>query len=148
MASTLAIGSVVTTVLAVLRASISLTTYVGLRVYPDANGMAPQTPAYPYVQVESLSETPFNTMGPSVDDPKWGSEGQVGVRIGSQTRSDAQASSIASVVKQVLDGRALNVTGYTSADVSFSNLVPIQDFAGGVTTREWLMIFDFMVHQS
>lgn len=148
MASTVALGPVTTAVLAMLRASIALTTHVGLRVYPDSNGDAPQKATCPYVQVESIAETPFNTMGPNVDDPKWGSEGQVGIRVVSDSRSDAQISAIASVIRQVFDGRPLSVSGYGSASVAYSHVVPMQDFVGGVRSREWLVVFDFMVHQS
>lgn len=147
MASTLALGPVTTAVLAALRAVVALTTHVGARVYPDSNGDAPQKTAYPYVQVEAQGETPFNTMGAGVSALKWGSVAQVGVRIFSNSRSDAQVTSIASIVKGALDGQALTVSGYASVDVSFASIVPMQEFEAGVTIREWLVLFDVTVHQ-
>ncbi len=147
MASTLALGPVTTAVLAALRATIALTTYVGARVYPDSNGDAPQKPTYPYVAVESHGETPFNTMGSGVSALKWGSVAQIGIRIASQSRSDAQVTSIASIVKGALDGQVLVVSGYASVDVSYASIVPIEDLTAGVPTREWLVLVDVTVHQ-
>lgn len=146
MASTLGLGPVITAVLAALRASVALTTYVGLRVYPDADGDVPPKPGYPYVAVESSGETPFNTMG----DPgaaKWGGLVRVQVRVGSQSRTDAQANSITSVVKQVLDGQPLSVSGYATVDVAYNDVAPLRDFTGGVVTREWVSTYEIMVHQ-
>lgn len=146
MASTLAMGPVVTAVLAALRASVALTTYVGLRVYPDANGDAPSTPAYPYVQVESIAELPWNTMGPA-SAAKWGSTTRFQVRIGSQSRSDAQANAIASIVKQALDGQPLTVSGYPYATVEYADIATLRDLVGGQTIREWVVSFEAWVHQ-
>lgn len=147
MASTLALGPVTTAVLSALRATVALTTYVGLRVYPDSNGDAPQKATLPYVQVEGQGETPFNTMGAGVSALKWGSIAQIGVRVFSNSRSEAQATSIASIVKGALDGQVLVVSGYASVDVSFASIVPLQDFEAGVIMREWLVLFDVTVHQ-
>lgn len=146
MASTLAQGPVITACLAALRASVALTTYVGLRVYPDSNGDVPQTPAYPYIQVETSGETPLNTMGEPTA-AKYGSVTRVGVRIGSQTRSDTQANSIASIVKGALDGVVLTVSGYGTGTAEFTDLQPLKDFAAGIITREWVLSFDVTVHQ-
>lgn len=146
MASTQALGPVTTAVLAALRASVTLTGYVGLRVYPDGDGDVPAKPAYPYVQVESAGEEPENTMGP-VSAAKWGSHARVQVRIGSQSRSDAQANTIVGIVKGVLDGQTLMVTGYSFADVAYEGLQPLKDTVSGLTTREWVALFDVLVHQ-
>lgn len=146
MASTLALGPVITAILAALRASVALTTYVGARVYPDDNGDAPSILVYPYVQVESSGEVPFNTLGePSA--AKWGGLVRVHVRVGSQSRTDAQANSMTSVVKQVLDGQSLTVAGYPFADVAYEDLAPMRDATGGKVTREWVSTYEVMVHQ-
>lgn len=147
MASTLALGPVTTAVLAALRATVALTTYVGVRVYPDGDGDAKPNVNMPYVQVEAQGETPFNTMGSGVSALKWGSVAQIGVRVFSKSRSEAQVTSIASIVKGALDGQALAVSGYASVDVSFSSIVPLQDLEAGVPIREWLVLFDVTVHQ-
>lgn len=147
MASTLALGPVTAAVLTALRNTVALTGYVGLRVYPDSNGDAPQKVTRPYVQVEGQGETPCNTMGAGVAALKWGSIAQIGVRVFSDYRSDAQATSIANIVKGALDGQSLTVSGYASVDVAFASIVPMQSFEAGVTVREWLVLFDVMVHQ-
>lgn len=146
MASTLALGPAITAVLAALRSSVTLTGYVGVRVYPDSNGDVPGKPSYPYVAVESSSEVPFNTMG-APDALKYGSEARVQIRVGSQSRSDAQANTITSIIKQVLDAQVLTVAGYASTDVAFETLTPMTDFAAGVTTREWVSTYQITVHQ-
>lgn len=148
MASTLAMGAVITAILASLRASVTLTTHVAARVYPDDNGDVPQKPGYPYVQVESGGESAFgaNTMGePSA--AKWGSVPRVQIRVGSQSRSDAQANAISNVVKQILDGQSLTVTGYPFVTVEFRDLEPLRDFTAGVPTREWVNVYEVTVHQ-
>lgn len=146
MASTQALGPVTTAVLAALRASVTLTGYVGLRVYPDSNGDVPAKPSYPYVQVESAGEEPENTLG-DVSAAKWGSHARLQVRIGSQSRSDAQANTVLGLVKGALDGQALTVSGYPDVDVAYEGLQPLKDTVSGVTTREWVAIFDVLVHQ-
>lgn len=146
MASTQALGPVITAVLAALRASVTLTTYVGVRVYPDSDGDVPAKPVYPYVQVESLGEDPENTLGgPSL--AKWGSHARIAVRVGSQSRSDAQANAIVGIIKGVLEGQALTVAGYATADVAYDGVQPMRDTVSGVTTREWIALFDVLVHQ-
>lgn len=146
MASTLALGPVMTAVLAALRASVSLTGYVGVRVYPDDDGDVPTKPTYPYVQAESINEVPWNTFG-AVTDAHFGSIARFQVRVGSQSRSDAQANTIASLVKQVLDTQTITVTGYTNASVEYVDLQTLRDMQGGITTREWLLTFEAWVKQ-
>lgn len=146
MASTSALGPVCTAIRAALVASVSLTGYVGTRVYPDSDGDAPQALRYPYVQVESNGEIPENTMGPA-SAAKWGSVARVNIRIGSDSRSDAQANTIAGIVKGVLDGQPLTVSGYPFVTVEYTDLQPIKDFVGGKTIREWVLGFDVTVHQ-
>jgi hypothetical protein len=146
VASTLALPAIRTAILVALRASVALTTYVGLRIYPDSDGDAPSKPSYPYVQLESGSETPLNTFGePSA--LKYGSEARLQIRVGSQTRSDVQADSITSVIKGVLDGQPLVVTGYASVTCEFESLAPLRDYAGGIVTREWISTYLVTVHQ-
>lgn len=147
MPSTQALGPTMTAILSKLRTSVAVTGYVGVRIYPDDNGDAPQIPAYPYVQVETAGERPFNTMGGTPDALKWGSVSSIQIRVGSQSRSDAQANTITGLIKQALDGQTLAVAGYGSVDVSYEFLVPIKDFVSGVTTREWVSTYDVTVHQ-
>lgn len=136
MASTLALPAIRTAVLALLRASVSLTTYVGVRVYPDTNGDAPETPTYPYVQVESSGELPLNTMGAG-----FGSEARINIRVASQTRSDTQAATITGIIKGVLDGTELTVSGYSAAMCEYESVAPLTDAAGGIVTREWVSTY-------
>lgn len=146
MASTLALGAVCTAIRAALVASVSLTGYVSTRVYPDSDGDAPQKPTYPYVQIESAGELPENTMG-AANLSKWGSVARVQVRVATQSRSDAQPNTIAGIVKQVLDGQPLTVSGYTDVTVEYTDLFPIRDFAGLIPTREWVLGFDVLATQ-
>lgn len=144
----MALGAVVTAVLAMLRASVTLTTYVGARVYPNDNGDAPSGAAKPYVQVESANETPMNTMGGSPSLSKWGSEVRLNIRVVSQSSSDSQANAISSAVKQALDGQSITVTGYGSACIEYQSLQPLRDAkAGCLPTREWVNSYLVTVHQ-
>lgn len=148
MASTQAIGPVLTAVLSALRNTVALTTYVGARVYPDVSGCeVPSKAIYPYVSVESASEMPENTMGGTPDVMKWGSRVGVHVRIASQSRSDQQAASMLGIVKGALDGQSLTVTGYPSVDVAYESVQPLTDVVAGQPTREWVALFDVLVHQ-
>lgn len=142
----MALGPVITALRSALVASVSLTGYVGARVYPDGDGDVQQKPRYPYVQIESAGETPSNTMGP-VNAAKWGSVARVFVRIGSDSRSDAQANTIASLVKGALEGQTLSVSGYTTVTCEYTDIQPLRDFIGGQTIREWVLGFDVTVHQ-
>lgn len=146
MASTLALPAIRAAILTLLRNSVALTTYVGARVYPDSNGDAPEKPAYPYVQVESASETPLNTMGDPTD-AHYGSESRIAIRVATQTRSDAQADSITSIVKGLLDGQGLTVTGYTDAIAEFEAITPLKDSQAGIITREWISTYLVTVSQ-
>lgn len=147
MASTLAMGPAITAVLALLRASTVLTTHVGVRVYPDDRGMVPTRPAYPYVQVESGTETPLNTMGPATG-AKFGSETRLRIRVGTQSASEAQANAITSVVKGILDAQPIAVTGYTQADIEYQSLTPVTAVADGcVGVREWVSEYLVTVRQ-
>lgn len=147
MASTMALGPSITAVLALLRASATLTTHVGLRVYPDDRGMAPARPAYPYVQVETGNELPFNTLGPP-STLKWGSSVRLGVRVVTQGLTEAQANSISSVVKGILDGQPITITGYAFAGIEYRNLVPLTTVTEGCAgIREWLNEYLITVHQ-
>lgn len=146
MASTLAIPAIRTAVLAVLRNSVALTTYVGSRIYPDTNGDAPEKPAYPYVQVESSGETPLNTFGDQTD-AHFGSETRINIRVGTQTRSDKQADAITGIIKGLLDGADLTVTGYSAAMAEWEFLTPMKDSQGGIVTREWVSTYLVTVSQ-
>jgi len=148
MASTQALGPVITAILGVLRNTVALTAYVGTRIYPDASGCdVPGKVTYPYVSVEAGGETPENTMGGTPDIPKWGSRVRVHIRIGSQSRSDTQAASILGIVKGALDGQPLTVTGYPLVDVAYEDLQPIKDVTAGQIVREWVAVFEAVVHQ-
>lgn len=147
MASTLAMGPAIVGVLAALRASVALTTHVGPRVYPDDRGMVPQRPAYPYVQVETGTEFPANTMG-EPNSAKYGSDVRVRVRVVSQSTSEAQANAISSVVKGALDGQLVTVSGYGPALAEYQSLTPITDVQEGCHgVREWLNEYLLAVHQ-
>ncbi len=147
MASTMAMGPAITSVLALLRASVALTTHVGARVYPDDRGMVPTRPAYPYVQVETGSEVPRNTMGaPSA--AKYGSDTRVRVRVVTMSQSEAQSNAISSVVKGVLDGQPITIAGYPFAGIEYQTLIPITTVADGCAgVREWLNEYLVTVHQ-
>lgn len=147
MASTQALGPAITAVLAMLRASPTLTTHVGARVYPDDRGMVGNRTAKPYVQVETGNEFPFNTLGPPTTS-KWGSEVRLQVRVVSEGQSEAQVNAISSVVKGILDGQPIVVAGYGSADIEYQGLQPItmvKDGCAGV--REWVNEYLVTVHQ-
>lgn len=148
MASTLALGPVVTAVLAALRATVALTGYVGARVYPDDNGDVPAKPTYPYVQVESAGETEggASTMG-SPSSSHFGSIPRLQIRVGSNARSDAQANAITNIIKQALDQQPLTVSGFAFVNVDYVDLAPLKDLVGGVTIREWVSTYEVLVHQ-
>lgn len=148
MASTQAIGPVITAVLAILRASAPLAVYVSTRIYPDASGCdVPNKASYPYVSVESGGETPENTMGGTVDVLKFGSHVQLNIRIATLGLSDTQGWNIFGLVKGLLDGQPLTVSGYASAEIEFRNSHPLQDEISGVIVREQVNVFDVLVHQ-
>lgn len=147
MASTMALGPTITAVLALLRASATLTTHVGARVYPDDRGMAPTRPAYPYVQVETGNELPLNSLGPTTG-AKFGSSVRVGVRVVCQGTSEAQPNAISGVVKGVLDCQPITITGYPFAGIEYRNLVPLTTVTDGCAgIREWLNEYLVTVHQ-
>ena len=147
MASTMALGPTITAVLALLRASVTLTTHVGVRVYPDSRGMAPSSPAYPYVQVETGTEFPLNTLGPPAT-AKWGSSVRVVVRVVTNSSSEAQANAISSVVKGVLDGQPITITGYPFAGIEYQTLAPLTTAEPGCPgVREWVNEYLVTVHQ-
>jgi hypothetical protein len=147
VASTMALGPAITAVLALLRASVTLTTHVGARVYPDDRGMVPTRPAFPYVQVESGSELPLNTMG-APSSSKYGSEARVLVRVVSQSQSEAQANAISSVVKGVLDAQPITIAGYPFAGIEYQQLTPVTDVVDGCAgVREWVNEYLITVHQ-
>jgi hypothetical protein len=147
MASTQALGPAITAVLALLRASVALTTYVGARVYPDDKGMVGSRGAMPYVQVETSNEFPLNTMGPA-SSLKWGSEVRLHVRVVSQGTSEAQVNAISSVVKGILDGQPITVAGYASACIEYQSLTPITSVKDGCAgVREWVNEYLVTVHQ-
>lgn len=147
MASTMAMGPSVTAVRALLAASVTLTTHIGARLYPDDRGMAPPRPAYPFVQIESSSEGPQNTMGePSA--AKYGSEVRIRVRVVCQGTTEAQPNAISSVVKGVLDGQPITVSGYPFAGIEYQGLTPITAVLDGCSgVREWVNEYLLTVHQ-
>ena len=146
MASTFALGPCTLAVLAVLKNDMALAGIVSTRIYPNSSGDVPQKLTYPYVQVESVSEIPFNTLGPP-SSAKWGSTATIQVRSVSRSRSEAQSQKLMDIVKQALDGQPITVAGYGSAAVDYTRVTMLTDFEGGIVTREWLAEFDVMVHQ-
>ncbi len=147
MASTMAMGPAITAVLALLRASVTLTTHVGARVYPDDRGMAPSRPAYPYVQVETGTEIPRNTMG-AASALKYGSEARLRVRVVTNGQTEAQPNAISSVVKGVLDAQPITIAGYPFAGIEYQTLTPITTVLDGCAgVREWLSEYLITVHQ-
>jgi hypothetical protein len=154
MASTSALGPVAAAVLARLLGDTTLlaqltSTDGTVRIVDDVPQAWLRSPVtyVPYLVVESGSERAFNTMGgPAL--LKWGSETTIRVRVVSQYRGDAEASSVLSLAKQRLDGQPLTVPGYGSASVDFVAATLLKDTIGGVTTRELVGDFDVTVHQS
>lgn len=120
---------------------------IGQRLYPNGSGDRPQTSAYPYAQIESGDESPFNTMGEPTDT-KWGSIAQLTIRCASQSRSEGDVAQIASDVRRVLDGAAFSLSGYGSASLDFVQTLPLPaDAEAGIVTREWLVIYEITAHQ-
>lgn len=144
MPSALGLHSVCAALLAVLQASTTLTALVPASRITDE--VSPR-PIYPYILIEGSGESPFNTMGPA-SAPKWGGFARVHVRVVSQYRGDAEAQSILSVIRSVLDGQPLTVTGFPTALVSFENATLLKDTVVGVVTRELVGEFQVIVHQS
>jgi hypothetical protein len=119
---------------ALLAADSTFMSRIGARLYPNSSGDRPQTAAYPYAQVESSSELPFNTMG----DPtalKYGSFARIQIRLGSQWRSEAQVAQLVDDVKRILDGQPITLSGYGSAGLTFENLVPASGRRSGLSKR-------------
>lgn len=143
----MALGPAITAILALLRASVTLTTHVGVRVYPDDRGMAPERVPYPYVQVETGNELPLNTLGPPAT-AKWGSSVRVSVRVVTNGPNEAQVNAISSVVKGVLDGQPITITGYPFAGIEYRSLQPITTAKPGCPgVREWVNEYLVTVHQ-
>lgn len=144
MASRCALGPVSTAVLTALRAAAPLVALVPVARIVDE---VPARPTYPYVLVEAVGETPFNTMGiPSA--LKWGSETAVQVRVVSQYRGDQEVCSVLDAAKGAIDGQPLTVAGFASVVVSFANAQLLKDTLTGVVTRELVATFTILVHQS
>jgi hypothetical protein len=145
MASTLALGPVHAAILARLRASAALLAVVPVARITDQPAA---TTMMPYVLVEMGDETPFNTMGGTVDSPKFGGVVGVRVRVVSQFRGDSEAALILDLVKSELDGRDLTVAGYPTAIVAFERADLLKDTVGSVVTRELVGTFSVTAHQS
>lgn len=143
MASTLALGPVHAAILAKLKATAGLTAIVPAERVTDQPGTT-----MPYVLVESADETPFNTMGGTVDLPKWGGVATVRVRVVSQFRGDSQVSLILSLIKGALDGQPLTVTDYPTAIVAFERADMLKDTVNNIVTRELVGTFSVTAHQS
>lgn len=143
MASQLACGVCAAAVLAKLRARQTLLDLVPASRIDDH--VSPR-PVYPYVQVESSGETPFNTMG-APTQPKFGSSVRVDVRAVSQRPGESEVAAIINEIKAELDGQLLTVAGYGSTLATFENLTLLTDTINGPVTREWIAEFDVTVHQ-
>lgn len=139
-----------TSVLAILRANIQLTTYVGTRVYPDSNGDAPEKPSYPYVQVEYESETTEDMMG-DASDVNGGAQVRFNLRVATQTRSDTQGKSIGNIISLALHRQLLTISGASYAfcehPESEQKSTLLIDSQGGIVTREELLRFMVTVSQ-
>jgi len=144
MASTLALGPVHAAILAKLKASPALTAVV-----PPANiSDQPAAGLAKYVLVEAGDESPFNTMGGTVDHPKWGGTASVRVRAVSNFRGDSEVLLISDLIKTELDGKPLTVSGYPTAIVAYQNGVVMKDTINNIVVREFVGVFTVTAHQS
>lgn len=144
MASTLALGPVHAAILAKLRASAAL-----IAVVPVANITdQPAAGLTKFVVVESGDETPFNTMGGTVDHPKFGGVATVRVRAVSTFRGDSEVALMMNLIKSELDDQSLTVAGYPTAIVSFVRADLLRDTVNNVITRELVGTFNVTAHQS
>lgn len=143
MASTLALAPVHAAVLAKLQATAALTAVVPAARITDQ----PAGVTMPYVLVEGVDETPFNTMG-DANLSKWGGVATLHVRVVSNYRGDAEVNATLSLVKAALDGLPLIVAGYPTAIVEFVRADLLKDTINNVVTRELVGTFRITAHQS
>lgn len=144
MASTLALGPVHAAILAKLKATPALTAIVPAERITDQ----PTSTMMPYVAVEAADETSFNTMGGTVDHPKWGGVASVRVRSVSQYRGDSEVLALTNIVKVALDGQPLTVASYPTAIVAFTRGDLLKDTINNIVTREFVASFTVTAHQS
>ena len=143
MASTLALGPVHAAILTKLRVNAPLTSIIPAARITDQGGIT-----MPYVLVKGVDETPFNTMGGTADQPKWGGVATLRVRVVSQFRGDAEVMALMNLVKVALDGQPLAVVGYPTAIVKFERADMLEDTINNIVTRELVGTFSVTAHQS
>lgn len=138
-------GPVSEAALNLLRAYIPLTTLVPVERITDDAGARP-TP--PYILVESVSEVPYNTMGPRTS-PKFGSSVRFTVRAVSQYRGDAEVNNLGEAIRGGLDGEKATVAGWPGKPLmTWEAATMLKTTVNGVVTRELVMDFNVVVHQS
>lgn len=143
MASGLSLGPVHAAILAKLKATPALVAIVPVARVTDQPGTT-----MPYVLVEAADETPFNTMGGTVDHPKWGGVATVRIRVVSQFRGDSEVLLIMNVIKSALDGQPLTVADYPTAIVTWRRVDLLKDTINSIVTRELVATFEVTAHQS
>lgn len=149
MPSTLALPAVLTALVATLKADATLIALLAGGAAGVYN-VAPSGSAFPYVEVGSGTEVPFNTMGPD-GLAKWGGNTTVQITARSQSSgagSDLPLLTIISRVKAVLVGQPLTVTGFPSVDVALETVAPVfTDVVDSRPTRTLPMILRVTVHE-
>ena len=144
MPALLVIGPLATAVLTALRAAATVTAQVPSDRIVDE---VPARPLYPLIVVEDAGEDPFNTLG-APDAAAFGSTARVGVRVVSQSRSDAEIHAVHSAVRGVLDGLAVSVPGFPSDLLTFDTASPVfKATVNLIVTREQVATYALTVHQ-
>lgn len=146
MASTMALGPCCVAVRTALAANASLTAIIGTNLYPNASGDVQENKPKPHIVVESGSEIPFNTMGQPAD-LHYGGFTTVNVRLVSIYRSEAQIQTMAGVVREILDGQELVVSGIGTLIGVYQSMQALKATDAGIVTREWILGFEYLWHQ-
>jgi hypothetical protein len=114
-----------------------------IRIYDHT----PPRPVFPYVRIEGAGDEAVNTMGPAAV-AKLGSLATVRARVCSQSRSEQQVSTVASLVRTAADRKRVSVPGFTGRPiVEYTRTIPLEDSVGAVVTREWLVEFELCLQQ-
>jgi hypothetical protein len=119
---------------------------IGNRLFPDADGDPVDRTVQPYAVVESLGETPFNTMG-TQSALKWGGEATIGIRLKSLSRSEAEIAQLVGYVRAALPDGSITVSGYGSAWLTYLVTDTPEDFIAGRKVREWIVQYQVTAHQ-
>jgi hypothetical protein len=155
MASFDGIGLLSAAILAVVRTAFATATFATTPAATLArvtvyDGVAEQTPTYPFVVVGGADiAQPFNTLG-DADQPKFGSIPKIVVRLVTQyPTTRAQASTIWAAVKAALDGKRIAVSGFGDALVTCeTELVLPPGMVNGPVIMERLGEFEAELHQT